>query len=595
MNSTQKLRVNFPFDNLKRGMFILLLLTLMTYIPLYAQNTSFIQSSFGVQVETRNETSLKGFCDFQVGGSSAQYIAVNPENTNQIFVVYMISLDKNNPSATRRIAYTYSLDAGETWSSTVVPVGNINVDQRLPAISFLPDGKGSGFPLIVGHMDPGTGLQTLLFKEEIQLSGFFDLVYTDTTQFSTTEPIWPKILASRDGSKAWMMVNQQWPDFTTFYTEYDPVSNEFGAFIGPLHDDDENSLLSFGYYGMAQSKSLEKVAMYHIDVEDDLTLSYSESLDSGKTFPDFTPITPYPTVFNGDTIGTYVGCDGVYINEELHLIFSSAKPYFDDIVERWAVDTTGMGIWHWSPSDGFSPVAGPAEMQSLFGPSWDGQGMPNGGNPQANTFPMDYPSIGTDANGNLHCVFQVARPSKAKSEYNYYTLCYTMSDDGGNTWTEPFLIETDTLTDYRYPSVAKHNPPNHVYVVYQEDSEPGSGIRGETSVTEAQLIFAKIIYGTSGVVQRINPFAESFHLYQNYPNPFNPTTTVRYSLTKPAFVQLNIYDMLGRNVKTLVNERQRKGTYQLNLNGKSLASGVYWLRLNAVGEGAQTRKMVLVK
>ncbi|MFA5870647.1 MAG: T9SS type A sorting domain-containing protein [Candidatus Paceibacterota bacterium] len=91
---------------------------------------------------------------------------------------------------------------------------------------------------------------------------------------------------------------------------------------------------------------------------------------------------------------------------------------------------------------------------------------------------------------------------------------------------------------------------------------------------------------------------ETFSLAQNYPNPFNPTTTITYSLSKSDFdnVSLKVYDLLGREVAILVNEEKPAGKYSVQFDASSLASGIYFYRLD-VGHGqfSQTKKMILVK
>jgi hypothetical protein len=87
---------------------------------------------------------------------------------------------------------------------------------------------------------------------------------------------------------------------------------------------------------------------------------------------------------------------------------------------------------------------------------------------------------------------------------------------------------------------------------------------------------------------------KSFILRQNYPNPFNPSTNIKYDLPKNSFVKLVIFDELGREVKTLVNENQPAGTYEITFNALLLPSGVYIYRLNTDGF-SDTKKMILLK
>ncbi len=87
---------------------------------------------------------------------------------------------------------------------------------------------------------------------------------------------------------------------------------------------------------------------------------------------------------------------------------------------------------------------------------------------------------------------------------------------------------------------------------------------------------------------------KSYDLSQNYPNPFNPSTTIEYSIPKDANVSIKIYDVLGKEVATLVNDQKSAGTYIINWNASNFSSGLYFYRINA-GEFTQTRKMFLVK
>ncbi|MFQ5627130.1 MAG: T9SS type A sorting domain-containing protein, partial [bacterium] len=85
-----------------------------------------------------------------------------------------------------------------------------------------------------------------------------------------------------------------------------------------------------------------------------------------------------------------------------------------------------------------------------------------------------------------------------------------------------------------------------------------------------------------------------FGLEQNYPNPFNPTTTISYSIAQLDFVKLKIYDLLGREVRTLVDKNQEAGTYTINLDASRLASGVYFYKLQTKNF-VETKKMSLVR
>jgi hypothetical protein len=85
-----------------------------------------------------------------------------------------------------------------------------------------------------------------------------------------------------------------------------------------------------------------------------------------------------------------------------------------------------------------------------------------------------------------------------------------------------------------------------------------------------------------------------YQLYSNYPNPFNPSTMIKYDLPKDSKVVLKLYDVVGREVATLVNGKQTAGSYEVQFNASNLASGVYFFRITA-GDYIKTQKMVLLK
>ena len=97
----------------------------------------------------------------------------------------------------------------------------------------------------------------------------------------------------------------------------------------------------------------------------------------------------------------------------------------------------------------------------------------------------------------------------------------------------------------------------------------------------------------------LSQLPEQFALHYNYPNPFNPTTTISYDLPEQAQVTLSVYDLLGKKIKTLVNQSQDAGNNIAVWDGtdefgRPVSAGVYLYRIKA-GEFTQTRKMLLLK
>ncbi len=91
-----------------------------------------------------------------------------------------------------------------------------------------------------------------------------------------------------------------------------------------------------------------------------------------------------------------------------------------------------------------------------------------------------------------------------------------------------------------------------------------------------------------------NETVESYSLGQNYPNPFNPVTNIKFSVPKNGHATMKIYDVLGNEVATYLNEFINAGTYNVTVDGSNLSSGVYYYRLSA-GDFTETKKMMLIK
>jgi photosystem II stability/assembly factor-like uncharacterized protein len=180
--------------------------------------------------------------------------------------------------------------------------------------------------------------------------------------------------------------------------------------------------------------------------------------------------------------------------------------------------------------------------------------------------------------------------------------------DGGENWKT--TLNTGNEVFFK---IWKHNDST-AYVVGSGPTILRSTDRGETwvrqvvnapsSITIEGIFFTSPTdgwaVGTYGAILKTVNSGEGkelpaeFGLEQNYPNPFNPTTAVRYQLAAASDVRLVVYDLLGREVAVLVNEKKAAGSYKVQFGASGLSSGVYLYRLTA-GGFAQTRKMVVVK
>lgn len=118
-------------------------------------------------------------------------------------------------------------------------------------------------------------------------------------------------------------------------------------------------------------------------------------------------------------------------------------------------------------------------------------------------------------------------------------------------------------------------------------------------ITARTSVYRINLTSTTGIGSIVPNAARSFQLYSNFPNPFNPTTRISYKLPSESFVTLSVYDVLGRELETLVNARQSAGVHSITFDGSHYPSGLFFCRMSGVGEDGRTfgsvDKMVMVK
>jgi hypothetical protein len=130
-----------------------------------------------------------------------------------------------------------------------------------------------------------------------------------------------------------------------------------------------------------------------------------------------------------------------------------------------------------------------------------------------------------------------------------------------------------------------------IYAEIDPDNQVTDEIHEDNNTAWAPLV--RFGTGTTGVDDA--PAAPlRYALYDSYPNPFNPLTTIRFDIGQTEDVRLEVFDLLGRSVATLVNDRLSAGTYRVPFDAARLASGVYLYRIRA-GSFVETRKALLVR
>lgn len=168
-------------------------------------------------------------------------------------------------------------------------------------------------------------------------------------------------------------------------------------------------------------------------------------------------------------------------------------------------------------------------------------------------------------------LFRVAYPSADRITCVGGAGTVLTSTDGGSTWTQQYSGTTAIL-----------------YGIHFRDANNGC------AVGEGGVIITTTNGGSVFVNQIGSEVPEKYSLSQNFPNPFNPKTIIKFRIKDTKFVSLKVYDMLGKEISTMVSEKLKAGEYQTEFNGSNLNSGVYFYKLST-DNYTETRKMLLVK
>jgi hypothetical protein len=159
--------------------------------------------------------------------------------------------------------------------------------------------------------------------------------------------------------------------------------------------------------------------------------------------------------------------------------------------------------------------------------------------------------------------------------------------DGNRNW----VIEAGGSLEDEGQSIAIDGYGN----IYGTGNFWGSALFGTTQLVSAgdnDIFITKVNTPVTALEENLLP--TEIKLQQNYPNPFNPTTSLQYAISSRQFVTLKVYELLGREIATLVNEEKPAGEYEVEFNSTNLPSGIYFYQIKA-GNFVETKKMVLLK
>ena len=255
-----------------------------------------------------------------------------------------------------------------------------------------------------------------------------------------------------------------------------------------------------------------------------------------------------------------------------------------------AVDITGgarNGYVYVTWCDGRNGDADVFFMRSTDqGSSWSSPVRVNN-DPVNNGKCQAWPWIAVNDFGLISILFYDTRNTPADSIVEAWLA---FSSDGGSTFSNEVLSSQQSPTDQPNQDVRFGDYigidfwGNRIVPVWTDERASGHN----------QEIYTAVIDITTGIKPVAEQFPDAFKLEQNYPNPFNPVTKITYELPVSNFVKLVIYDILGREIAVLVNEKQLAGKYSVTWDAANYPSGVYFYKL-ITGDFTQTKKMMLLK
>lgn len=544
------------------------------------------------QFTTTFSDSIVSITDVYMGESSLYDLQSNAvtqqlmQRGDTLHALFMQNLTPGIPSTDRTTQYIVSTDAGATWTTLGAVSSGAGIGSGYGAIYLKDDGTA-----VVGNhsTEGGLGYHPTTYHDIAPLVGVWSLC--DPGGTSATTRVWQRFVVTSSGRVPFLSAYNAAVDTATWINVLtDPQNCTYSGYV--VFDDMDN----------AEQYSMEKAADGTIGVAyitndfnpaDGNDIHYITSTDEGATWSSPTTVfdcTPNPN----DFMGALRSVDLVYVGNTPCIVFglmhlTDAGSYYPGLNGR---------IMYWNPHiNSGNPVL---LADSTLVPDNPIQGT--------NTINDVYPNItratiGKSSNESiLYCTFSVARTEVSPNPDStpYMDVYFAWTNDQGDTWNGyvPLTNLSGPIRDNRYPCLApvSYNDNDFYYanLVVTNDSIPGSSVNGAAE-SLAQLHFIQVkLPSVIGVKNIGSEVPRNYALNQNYPNPFNPTTRITFELPTSTFVLLKVYDVAGREVAVLVNEKLTAGKKEYEFNAINLPSGVYFYTINA-GDFKATRKMVLIK
>ena len=518
--------------------------------------------------------------------STPQWIAQDPSNPGRIHAV-LLSSPFGDPSTypNRKSKYYYSEDGGANWGF----IANVN-DRKsgFPSLSIASDGSASICNYGSTSTNPMT--RTLVYVDTYPGLGSFILY---EPPYAATYYFFGKFCLTSNitlGTKFIVMGQSMTSDSTMRINGPSPWSS-WTAFANTSPEAYSSARGADGRIGISYIQN----SFFPNDYRG---VYFTETTDNGVTFS--TPIKIFSADYTNpatDSLAAFRGLSLVYKNNVPCISFETVKQ--DPISGNYDMQAPAK-IRFWS-----SELPGSDPERSIVIASKENVPVPaadsimTGVNDQFGS--LSRPAVGVSSDNNtLFVVFQAfTNKWGGTTETNYKSL-YITKATGNYNFSSPFKFTPDSpLRDWSYPSISPYNNKTTATLIANvcalRDSIPGTYVNAtDNGQSNAELYYIKLsTEHTIGIRNEIENDL-TFSLSQNYPNPFNSMTKIQLQVKSYRFVKLIVYDLHGREVAALVNEKLQPGTYEVTFDAGNLPSGVYFYLLKTENF-TDAKKLILIK
>ncbi len=570
--------------------------------------------------------------DYQTNGTHGKTIALDPLGNAHI----AWTKGEADGSAQRHVYYNCWFPAADSFFS---PGGErVNSGSRAGFCNIGAAANGFGFPAY--HDVPGGNAHAAASIDFLPAAGAFTGI---EVPYPANEPIiiWPHIDIDRHGTIHMVATENAGADAEYYARGVPEYEQGFGSninWVQPFDTPWESA--TFITIDVACSRISDRVAVAWIaepvdppGFVDDENIMLKISDDGGVTWGETIPVTNIPAVDTtcfrnggsyetcvGDTFRPWLDLSLIFDdNDNVHIAFTG-QAYF-------AIDEEGTNgpfgfvyatLWHWGQDlEEFNLI-----QHAYFANDSVALGV--------NNLMCHRPSLAIDTTtGYLYCSFQqFDQHAYSDAGYPMGEFYMSVSTDNGHSWAVPTNVSntpgmpaqpTGNDPSERDINTAKYISGGYIHTLYMHDYAAGSSVASsgpEGPTSNNDMIYMMIPVGDIPTVplQEVwafradstgfpfpvsadNPregLPREFTLHQNYPNPFNPSTNIQFDLVRAGEVSLKVFDVTGREVATLVDGTMTAGAHVVSFDGNSLASGVYFSRLEMNGI-SMSRKMVLLK